>query len=361
MGEQIRVLVFLAEPRTLAPLRVERELDGIIRAFESCPDRDRVQLREIYNPRLRDFFDNLVAFRPHVLHFSGHGSEKIFFVTEEGQHAPLGSPSIAATFRGLGSEAPKVLVLAACSSLNVARDLTRYVEFAIGVSDTLADADAIEFTSGFYAGIAAGRSIDEAFSLGRGRIGRELAPRNDFWLECKPACDPGQTFLLPSGDQTSRNLVAELLDARLFTEATSQLRTTLALRPHDGQAGYYLALAKLRGRRPAALVNLDEARDIDQCLERALATARGHLAPAASGWQAAAYLLRALIVEDLYERNGLFSGSASCRQFLESSLDADASTSELIRLLRLVAMDPTSTASTRALGDRLRHLEKKGD
>lgn len=196
MGK-LRILVLAAEPEGHAA-SVKRDLDFMRRAFEVQGVTSRVDLRPLYNPDLADAGEALAAFRPHILQFSGHGHHGLVLVDVDGKAEHFTEGALVGALRGIGAEAPRLIVLAACSSLRMARAATRFVDCALGVADRLGDLDAGDFLHGFYLGIAGGGSIEAAFHLGLSRMPAEREPRRLFWLESRLSGHdpPGDLVLL---------------------------------------------------------------------------------------------------------------------------------------------------------------------
>ena len=52
------------------------------------------------------------------------------------------------------------------------------IDYVIGMSSTIGDRAAIAFAVGFYQALGAGRSIEDAYELGRAQIGLQNIPEN---------------------------------------------------------------------------------------------------------------------------------------------------------------------------------------
>lgn len=75
-------------------------------------------------------------------------------------------------------EPPLLVLLNSCNSADQIQDLVnQLVPFAIGMSDSIGDADAINYAAQFYAAIANGQSVHSAHLSGRAAL--ELAGLDD--------------------------------------------------------------------------------------------------------------------------------------------------------------------------------------
>lgn len=61
----------------------------------------------------------------------------------------------------------RCVILNACYSAAQAKGISQHIDFVIGMTHAVADDAAIRFSEAFYRGIATGRSVQEAFDLGR--------------------------------------------------------------------------------------------------------------------------------------------------------------------------------------------------
>ncbi|MGV0432228.1 CHAT domain-containing protein [Corynebacterium sp. 20_84] len=173
--EKLRVLLLGAASR--GDLRVSREQSRIRAAVESALHRDQIEIDARPSATPDDLLDGLSKFRPHVVHFSGHGNSSLiqFEDDEDGLH-----DGVVVTARAFSSAiqatdySPTLVVLNSCSSAPQAAKLVEeIVPFAIGMADSIDDADAIGYAARFYASVANGESIRSAHSLGKAAL--ELA------------------------------------------------------------------------------------------------------------------------------------------------------------------------------------------
>lgn len=173
--EKLRILILGASPE--GDLRIGREQKRIRTAVEASLHRDLIELDVRPAATTSDLLDGISKFRPHVVHFSGHSDEQLILFEEDVDDHHDGIDVTAAAFsRAIQAtdNPPLLVVLNACNSAAQIDDLVaQVVPFAIGMSDTIDDGDAIVYASRFYASVANGQSIRSAHLLGKSAL--ELA------------------------------------------------------------------------------------------------------------------------------------------------------------------------------------------
>ncbi|MFI9616934.1 CHAT domain-containing protein [Streptomyces sp. NPDC052023] len=202
--EKLRVLMLGAGPE--GELRVGREQARIRAAVRAATHRDWVEIDPHPAATTEHLLTGLMRFRPHVVHFSGHGSKELLFFERDIDERHYGAAVTAKAFaRTLAAvdEPPRLVVLNSCASAPQAAKLIDTVPFAIGMSDSIEDMDAITYAAGFYAALCEGQSLRGANAVGKAAIELEGLTDHDLpTLFHAPHLDPGTTYLVrpPSGD-----------------------------------------------------------------------------------------------------------------------------------------------------------------
>jgi len=198
-NETLRVLILGASSE--GDLRVGREQKRIRAAVESALHRDQIQLDVRPAATTADLLDGMTRFRPHVVHFSGHGGRDLIVFEEERDEQHAGQPVTATAFLAAleaTDDPPLLVLLNACDSADQAASLVGAgVPFAIGMTDEIDDGDAINYAAQFYAALANGQSIQSAHLSGQaalqlaGLTGAELPT-----LVAAEGVDAAQTWLV---------------------------------------------------------------------------------------------------------------------------------------------------------------------
>lgn len=197
--EKLRVLILGASSE--GDLRVGREQKRIRVAVESALHRDLIELDVRPAATTADLLDGIAKFRPHVVHFSGHSNEDLIVFENETDEPHKGVVVTAAAFaRAVRAtdDPPLLVLLNSCSSASQIDDMVATVSpFAIGMADSILDADAISYAAQFYAAVANGQSIGSAHASGQAAL--ELAGLGSAELPTlawAPDVDPGTAVLV---------------------------------------------------------------------------------------------------------------------------------------------------------------------
>lgn len=198
-AERLRILMLAASSE--GDLRVGREQSRIRAAVQSAHHRDLVEFEAKPSATTADLLDGLTRFRPHVVHFSGHSDETLVVFEDDVDDPHQGVVVKATAFaNALGSlnDPPLLVMLNSCQSASQIDDLVEHVvPFAIGMSDSIEDRDAIAYAARFYASVADGTSLLEAHELGRAALELDGLPGADLpQLAHAPDVDPRTTTLV---------------------------------------------------------------------------------------------------------------------------------------------------------------------
>lgn len=178
-GERsLRILFVSASPEAEERLRCDQELRRIIERLRGT--RFGAQISVIHAPaaRYEDLRTALLEHRPHALHMSCHGTADGGLVLE-GSHggAETAPPQSLRLLLELADEL-RLVVLAACHSVALARRLT-HPPLRVAMDSAIPDFAACSFSVAFYETLAFGRSVEAAFQAGiadLARYGGEAAP-----------------------------------------------------------------------------------------------------------------------------------------------------------------------------------------
>ncbi|WP_399946262.1 hypothetical protein ACGH52_38105 [Streptomyces sp. BBFR25] len=155
-------------------LRVGQEQRKIRPTVQSATHRDLIEL-DLHPAATADvFLDALTRFRPHVVHFSGRGTQALiaFEKGEDDFHegAIVSAGAFARAIAAVDDE-PLLVLLNSCHSAAQAGKPVGTVPFAMGMSDTIGDADAITYAARFYAAVADSQSVQATHLLSRAAWG----------------------------------------------------------------------------------------------------------------------------------------------------------------------------------------------
>jgi hypothetical protein len=168
---RIRVLFVAANPLDQAQLRLDEEIRDITAKIRASEYRDSVELISAWAARPTDLLQSLNQYRPHVVHFSGHGSEEgdVVFMGADGSAKPVSREAIVEVMKTAGDEI-RLVLFNACFSSAQAEALTRHVDAAIGMSEAIGDEAARVFAAQFYSAVGFGHSVERSFRQARAAL-----------------------------------------------------------------------------------------------------------------------------------------------------------------------------------------------
>lgn len=195
--EKLRILILGAAPNQ--DLRVGREQQRIRSAVQAATHRDYIEIESYPAATTENLLDGISRFRPHVVHFSGHGNVGIIVFDEDqdvleptGNHGVPVKASAFANVISATDDPPLLVLLNSCNSASQADDLVEeVVPFAIGMASSIDDRDAIRFAARFYASIAEGQSIHSSYRVAKSDLELSGANGADLpTLSCSSDVDP---------------------------------------------------------------------------------------------------------------------------------------------------------------------------
>lgn len=212
------VLAFANEFTTKGFLRqLTTELKLIMNALEPAVQKSRCHIRILPAATQQEiaavFQDEWYQDRVWIFHYGGHADEdELWLEGDSGGNTPFFSLGLA---KFLGAQKGlKLVFLNGCATAQHAQlMLANDIPAVVATSRKVADAQAVDFASSFYKGLASGASIQEAFNEAEGLLLGKLG--NDFG-----ATETGRSLFWdePIGPETNKDL-----PWRVFTAAKNPL------------------------------------------------------------------------------------------------------------------------------------------
>jgi hypothetical protein len=163
---KIKVLFLAANPTQggISSLSLDEEIRLIQEKLRASDFRDSVELKSRWAVRSTDLLQALNEEKPHVIHFSGHGTDtdEIVFVGPNGAPTFVSKDAIVQLMLTMADNI-NVVVFNTCFSTGQAEAITKYIDVAIGMNDSIGDEAARVFAAQFYSAIGFGRSVRNAF------------------------------------------------------------------------------------------------------------------------------------------------------------------------------------------------------
>lgn len=180
----LRLLIAVAAPTDRAALAVGDELAQLDQALGDLAARGAVTMQRLDHTSVSTLNEALSAFRPHVLHFIGHGDfdgdeGSVLLEADDrtGRAAPVSGRRLAMLLRNHLQHSLRLVFLNSCMGAaasgrdpfgGVAQALVGHgVPAVIAMQFPIPDHTATELAQQFYANLAAGRPVDEALTAAR--------------------------------------------------------------------------------------------------------------------------------------------------------------------------------------------------
>lgn len=162
--EEIVVLFLASNPKNVPKLRLDEEAREIEDMIRKSKNRDSVRFITRWAVRPLDILQAINEHDPTIIHFSGHGSEENDLILEnpDGSYKMVSKEAIVNSMT-TASDSIKLVFFNNCYSSGQAEDVVEYVDFSIGMNDSIGDKAAIIFASQFYSGIGFGKTINQSF------------------------------------------------------------------------------------------------------------------------------------------------------------------------------------------------------
>lgn len=169
-GKMLRIAYLVTNPDPTATLNTLQEAKHVAKVVSASPLAKKIDVRPFLAPSFDDLIDALNQFKPHVVHFSGHGGEETLLFDNEHIGEIGGTALDFDTVSELLSAVdfkPKGLVLMACDTVIGAIKFLKDVEFVVAMADSIEDDAASSFAVRFYNSISSGVTLETAVRQGR--------------------------------------------------------------------------------------------------------------------------------------------------------------------------------------------------
>lgn len=194
----VKALFLTADPEDAEQLRIDEEIRSIQQKLLGAAGRDSLELVYALAARPDDLLLALHHHKPHILHFSGHGSGRgeVLLIQDDQRSKPVRAELMASLLRTLKGNL-RLVVFNCCYSQRQAEAAAEVVGCAVGTPAGLKDDHAVRFAAAFYRALAFGVSVQEAFEQGRLalRLENEDVPDEHLpRLVVSPHVDPSRLY-----------------------------------------------------------------------------------------------------------------------------------------------------------------------
>ena len=160
-----------ANPWTTSRILVDEEAREIFEKLQEGSYRNRFILHQHAALRPGDIQRLLMMYRPHIVHFSGHGSkrQKIILGGLPGRGKQIERQALVDVF-ALYRQHLRLVFLNACFTQVQARLMSGVIDYAVGARKPIGDNEGVVFAGAFYRALAFGQSVKEAFASARAEL-----------------------------------------------------------------------------------------------------------------------------------------------------------------------------------------------
>lgn len=164
MSKTTRILFLSANPWTTSRILVDEEAREIFEKLQEGSFRDQFVLYNHAAVRPADVQRLLMTYRPHILHFSGHGSKKhkIILGGLPGRGKQIERQALVEVL-ALYRQHLRLVFLNACFTRSQARSLSAVIDYSVGAKKPIGDKEGVAFAGAFYRALGFGKSVREAF------------------------------------------------------------------------------------------------------------------------------------------------------------------------------------------------------
>lgn len=192
------ILFLAANPDGVTKLALDQECRAIREKIRASDFPKALELKTEWAIRPDDLLQYLNEYRPHIVHFSGHGSanEELILHDKDDQAKRVSKEALRALFATLKDNI-RLVMLNACYSRPQGEAIVEVIDCAVGMKKAIGDEAAIVFAASFYRALGFGRSVQGAFEQGRTALLLEgIAEQNTPELLVRSGVDPKTIFLV---------------------------------------------------------------------------------------------------------------------------------------------------------------------
>jgi CHAT domain-containing protein len=173
-----RILFLSANPWATSRIRVDEEAREVFERLQEGPWRDTFELYKHEAIRPIDLQRLLMMYKPHIVHFSGHGNKtkRIILGGSDRKGKEVDCEGLVEMF-GLYKRHLRLVVLNACFTKDQARSLSDVIDYSVGTGKGIGDKGGVAFAGAFYRALGFGRTIVDAFKSAKAELALTKVPR----------------------------------------------------------------------------------------------------------------------------------------------------------------------------------------
>jgi hypothetical protein len=176
----LKALFLAANPQGTTPLALDQEIRQITQKIRLSDGRDVLEVVSVWAVQPSDLLQYLNQYKPHVVHFSGHGTAagEIVLVDGAGAAKAVSARALRSLFATLKDNV-QLVVLNACYSRTQGAAINEVIDFVIGMNTAIGDEAAIVFAASLYSALGFNRTVGEAFEQAKTALLLEGIPEEN--------------------------------------------------------------------------------------------------------------------------------------------------------------------------------------
>lgn len=166
--QTLRILFLASDPDNLTRLHLGKELQAV---RNKLAGNINFEIKDNQATKPNDVMNEIMNYKPHIVHFSGHGqnSGELCFEDENGNSKVIPPEALASLF-SLATDYVKCVIVNTCYAEKQAKSIAQFIPVVIGTKKEISDDAAINFSTGFYTALSpdlSQNSLIKAFELGK--------------------------------------------------------------------------------------------------------------------------------------------------------------------------------------------------
>jgi hypothetical protein len=186
-----RILIVTANSKT-TPLQLAAEQRGI---RDAIGEWSNFKISYETEARVQDLIRHLRDEQPDILHFAGHGvggsNRALSVKADNGNEAALTQRDLGDILENLPKR-PRLIVLNACYSAQLAVELVKWVDVVIGADGAIGDDPARRFAISLYGAMGKSVSVYAAYKLAKTELKVAGYDAGCLTIDHRPEIDPGK-------------------------------------------------------------------------------------------------------------------------------------------------------------------------
>jgi uncharacterized protein (DUF4415 family) len=156
----MKVLYLASNPKDQATLRIEQDITEIQRA---TANNSGEPVRFTFLPALpfEEIDDQLAIYKPDILHISAHGEHDSLWLSNQKESAVRLDADVLKAI--LAAHLPQLVYINACTSSEIAKQLSDEVPFSIGTTAEISNLAARKGALTFYRSLLRGQTLHDAY------------------------------------------------------------------------------------------------------------------------------------------------------------------------------------------------------